>query len=70
MEVILIIILILWLLPKVLRWWLGRWVARRMAPPAEKRRKEGEVTVENCPPPQKKVARDVGDYVEFEEVEE
>jgi hypothetical protein len=80
-----IIILSLWLLGQLGRWWLRRWVARNQqefarrfgampnerqgGPRRTKTKKEGEVRVEQTVRMEKRVNERVGDYVEFEEVE-
>jgi hypothetical protein len=67
----LIVILSFWLLWQLLKWWFRWWLGRKLAPREEPRRRrpEGEVRVEQTARTEKKVNRNVGDYVEFEEVE-
>lgn len=75
----------LWLAGRVLRWLFRLWLARRLrdfdgaagrtdgyaADEARRRQKDGDVTVEQTDAePAKTVRRDVGEYVEFEEISE
>ncbi len=75
MHIFLIIILSIWLLGKLGRWWLRRVVERRMQGGHPGRRQErrsrpeGQVSVERTIRMEKRVNSNVGDYVEFEEVE-
>jgi hypothetical protein len=66
----LIVILSLWLLGQLGRWWLKWWLGRRLSPrkPQRPPRPEGEVRIEQTAHTGQKVNRSVGDYVEFEEV--
>ncbi len=69
MDIILIIIVSLWLLGQLMRWWFKWWLKRRLTPREQprQRRPEGEVRIEQTVRTEKKVNRNVGDYVEFEE---
>lgn len=78
LTVILIIAAALYLLPRLLRWWIGRKLrqfqqqaggaAQARERSARRTPREGEVKVETGTAPGKKVSERVGDYVEFEEV--
>ncbi len=70
MEVLLIIILSIWLLGRLWRWWFRRWLRRSMPnqEPRRPQRREGEVHVEQTVCTEKKVSKTVGDYVEYEEI--
>jgi short subunit dehydrogenase-like uncharacterized protein len=72
--------LVLWFVGLILRATFSRWLRRRAAEfnkaaqAAQKEartrgRKEGEITVENTrPAEEKKVSRQAGEYVDFEEI--
>lgn len=66
---ILAILLALWLLWRLLLLWFRWWLKRRLTPREQprQRRPEGEVRVQQTVRTEKRVSRDVGDYVEFEE---
>ncbi len=68
MEVI-VVLLALWLLWRLSLLWFRWWLKRRLTPREGHRpqRPEGEVRVEQAARAEKKVNRNVGDYVEFEE---
>lgn len=82
---ILIVVLAFYLIGWLGRILLRRWIARKQQEMAgrftgnagygsrgegSKARKEGEVTIQSKGSADKKVGRNVGDYVEYEEVEE
>lgn len=82
---IFISILVIWILGQVGKFFARRWIARKQREFAEqfggapaggqgrgstrRSRREGEVSVQQTMPVEKKVSKSVGDYVEFEEVE-
>lgn len=84
LEFIFITILVIWLMGVLGRFLLRRWIARKQREFARQfggaqyggrtsgrknNRREGEVSVQQTAPAEKKVSKAVGDYVEFEEVE-
>ncbi len=85
MEFLVITILTIWLAGLLGRWLLQRWLQKKQREFAgqfggggqprgrssarRSDRPEGDVSVQQTAPIQKKVNKSVGDYVEFEEVE-